>query len=401
MLSRVKILFENGALGSVVGGTDGVAGMVITAAPVTDKFELAKPYILRKVEDLAVLGITSADSDANAFAYRHVKEFYAEAGEGAELWLMGFPNTETQSDIVDKTQDTAKLLIEAANGRLRAMAVGFNPALDYTPTISNGLDADLAEAMLNAQELAEWATNSLYAPLFILLEAREFNGTIASLPDLTTHEYNRVGVILGDTVSDSRGSATGLLLGRTARIQVQRHVGRVRDGALNILTAFIGDKTAETADVESINDKGFITFRTFTGRSGYYLSDDCLATKTDDDYRSIARRRTIDKAYRIAYETLLDFLNDEIPVTDSGELVPAMVKSWETEVETAIISQMTNEGNLGVDSTDAGDTGVKCYIDYAQNVVATGKIEISLKVKPYGYAKYIDVKLGFITVNGQ
>ena len=60
---------------------------------------------------------------------------------------------------------------------------------------------------------------------------------------------------------------------------------------------------------------------------------------------------------------------------------------------------MTAEGNLGVDVTDSGDTGVKCFIDYAQKVVSTGKIDISLKVKPYGYAKYIDVKLGFITIN--
>jgi hypothetical protein len=168
---------------------------------------------------------------------------------------------------------------------------------------------------------------------------------------------------------------------------------------MHTLAAFIGETPVETADVESINDKGFITFRTFTGRSGYYLSDDCLATSIDDDYRSIARRRTIDKAYRIAYETLLDFLNDEIPITDSGELVPAMAKSWETEVESAIASQMTVEGNLGVDSSDSGDMGVQCFIDYAQNVASTGKIEISLKVKPYGYAKYIDVKLGFIIKN--
>jgi hypothetical protein len=173
----------------------------------------------------------------------------------------------------------------------------------------------------------------------------------------------------------------------------------VRDGALKTLTAFAGDKAIENADVTTINNKGYITFRTFVGKSGYFFSDDSLATAVADDYRSIARRRTIDKAYRIAYATLIEFLNDEIPITDDGQLVPAMAKSWETEVEDAIANYMTAEGNLGVDDTDTADTGVKCYIDYAQNVVSTGKIEISLKVKPYGYAKYIDVKLGFITIS--
>jgi hypothetical protein len=75
-----------------------------------------------------------------------------------------------------------------------------------------------------------------------------------------------------------------------------------------------------------------------------------------------------------------------------------MVKSWSAEVETAIVNGMTAEGNLGADPDDAADKGVKCFIDHEQNVVATGKVEISLKVKPFGYAKYIDVKLGFLTL---
>jgi hypothetical protein len=399
MLPRVRIFFQNGALGSLAPGADGVAGLVSTAVPAQEGFQLAVPYVLRSLDDLTALGITSGEADANAFLYHHVREFYDEAGQGAELWVMGFPNTEKQSDLVDQTKSNAKALILSAGGRLRQLAVAFNPADDYTPTITGGLDADITTSMLNAQGLAQWATDSLYAPLFILLEAREFTGVVADLTDVSTYGYNRVGVLLGDTAADSRGAAVGLLLGRIAKIPVERHIGRVRDGAVRAPGAFIKDKKVETADVETIHDKGYITFRTFTGKAGYFFSDDSLATKVSDDYRSIARRRTIDKAYRIAYISLLEFLNDEIPITDSGELVPAMAKSWEAEVETAIVNQMTAEGNLGIDPTDTGDTGVECYIDYAQKVASTGKIEISLKVKPYGYAKYIDVKLGFITIN--
>jgi hypothetical protein len=401
MLPRVKISFENGALGSVAPSADGVVGLVATGVTVATEggLQLAAPYVLRKLDDLVALGVTGADNDANAFLYRHVKEFYDEAGEGAELWLMCFPNTVLPSMMVDRTQEYAKKLILAAQGRLRAIGVAFNPSGNYSPTVTNGLDSDVPAAMLNAQALAEWATDSLYAPLFVLLEARGFNGNVTELRDLSTYSYNRVGVLLGDTVKNSSGAATGLLLGRIAYIPVQRSIGRVRSLAIKALTAYILDRTAEIADTVSIHDKGYITFRTFTGKAGYFFSDDSLATAVADDYRSIARRRTIDKAYRIAYLTLLEFLNDEVPITNAGELVPAMAKSWEAEVETAIINQMTAEGNLGVDPTDPSDNGVECFIDYAQKVVSTNKIEISLKVKPFGYAKYIDVKLGFITVN--
>lgn len=403
MLPRVKINFENGALGSVAPSSDGIVGLVSTAVAVGTSFELAKPYILRRLDDLTALGIEATQDDVpptdNEFLYRHVKEFYDEAGDGAELWIMGFPNTFKASDLVDKTKQTAKLLIQAASGRLNAIGVIYNPASGYSPTVTNGIDADIDAAMLNAQGLAEWATESLYAPLFFVLEAREFNGDAIDLENLSTKSYNRVAVLLGDTQENSKGAAVGLLLGRLAKIPVQRHIGRVRDLALKTLDAFVGDKKASLADVESIHNKGFITFRTFTGKSGFFFSDDSLATAVSDDYRSIARRRTIDKAYRIAYQTLLDFLCDEIPITNSGELVPAMVKSWESEVDTAIINQMTAKGNLGVDTTDPNDKGVKCFIDYKQNVVSTSELVISLQVKPYGYAKYIDVKLGFITIN--
>jgi hypothetical protein len=401
MLPRVKISFENGALGSVAPSADGVVGLVATGVTVVTEggLQLAAPYVLRKLDDLVALGVTNADDDANAFLYRHVKEFYDEAGEGAELWLMCFPDTLLPSALVDQTQEYAKKLILAAQGRLRAIGVAFNPSGAYEATVTNGLDSDVPAAMLNAQALAEWATNSLYAPLFVLLEARGFSGNVTELSDLSTYSYNRVGLLLGDTVKNSSGAAIGLLLGRIAYIPVQRSIGRVRSLAVKALMAYILDKTAEIADTTSIHDKGYITFCTFTGKAGYFFSDDSLATAVADDYRSIARRRTIDKAYRIAYLTLLDFLNDEVPITNAGELVPAMAKSWEAEVETAIINQMTAEGNLGVDPTDPTDSGVKCFIDYAQKVVSTNKVEISLKVKPFGYAKYIDVKLGFITVN--
>jgi hypothetical protein len=352
--------------------------------------------VLRKLDDLVALGVTAEDNNSNAFLYRHVKEFYDEAGEGAELWLMCFPNTLGASGLTNPANNYAKALIQAATGRIRALGVVVNPADSYEPTIANSVDSDLTAAMLNAQALGEWATNTLFAPLFTLLEAREFNGVATGLVDLATYNYNRVGVVLGDTTTDSAGAAIGLLLGRIARIPVQRHIACPPDGALKTLTVFINDKPAEQVDTTTIHDKGYITFRTFTGKSGYFFADDNLATAVADDYRSIARRRTIDKAYRIAYQTLIDYLNSEIAITDAGELVPATAKSWEAEVEAAIISQMTAEGNLGVDPTDPNDDGVQCFIDYAQKVAATSKVEISLKVKPYGYAKYIDVKLGFL-----
>lgn len=402
MLPRVKINFANGALGSVVPSADCVAGLLATAVAVSDTFVLGNAYLLHKPADLANLGVTATN---NACLYKHVQEFYDEAGEGAELWIMGVPNTVKPSEIADKDNALvpyAKNLIQIANGRLRFLGIAYEPAANYEATITDGLDADVWAAALKAQALSEWATNSLYAPLFVILAGRAFDdANIPNLKDLTTFNYNRVGILIGDTVSESESASVGLLMGRIAAIPVQRHIGRVRDGALKILHAYVGDKDPSVANVEAIHDKGYITFRTFTGKSGYFFTDDCLATAVADDYRSIARRRTIDKAYRIIYQTMLENVNDEIPITDEGYLVPSMVKSWESEIIAAVVNQMTTNGELGSDPTDADDTGVKVYINPEQNVASTNRINVVAQVKPYGYAKFIDVELGFVTINSE
>lgn len=402
MLPRVKINFANGSLGSVVPSADCVAGLLASAVAVSDTFVLGNAYLLHKPADLANLGVTETN---NACLYKHIQEFYDEAGEGAELWIMGVPNTVKPSEIADKDNALvpyAKNLIQIANGRLRFLGIAYEPAANYEATITEGLDTDVWAAALKAQALAEWATNSLYAPLFVILAGRAFDdANIPNLKDLTTFNYNRVGILIGDTVSESESASVGLLMGRIAAIPVQRHIGRVRDGTLKILHAYVGDKDPSVANVEAIHDKGYITFRTFTGKSGYFFTDDCLATAVADDYRSISRRRTIDKAFRIIYQTMLENVNDEIPITDEGYLVPSMVKSWESEIISAIATQMTSAGELGNDPSNSDDLGVKVYIDPEQRVASTSKINVVAQIKPYGYAKYIDVELGFVTINSE
>jgi hypothetical protein len=397
MLPRVKIFFENGALGSVVPSPDGVLGMVLTGAAVAGKFVLGTAYQIRKFADLeTTLGITTVN---NANIVKQVGEFYDMAPEGTELWLLGCANTVSMATMCDKDEAYAKTLIIASNGRVRGIIVSRTPAGAYVPTITHGLDDDVAAALIKAQALGEWAAVSRFAPVFVLIEGRSYSGTPADLSDLTLTEYNRAGVLIGDTVSDSKNACMGLLAARIAVNPVQRNIGRVKDGALPTLVAYIGNKAVELADVESIHDKGYITLRTFVGRAGYFFTDDSLATKVSDDYRSITARRTIDKAYRIAYDTMLEQLLDEIPVNEDGTMQLTMIKSWQGLVENAIANQMTANGELSADVTNPKDRGVECYIDPTQNVVSTSLVKVQVRVRPFGYGRYIDVYLGFKTVN--
>lgn len=397
MLPRVKIFFENGNLGLVTPSPDGLLGILCTGATVAETFALATPYQLFKFSDLTTLGITQAN---NPTIYKLIQEFYAEAGDGTEVWLMGFADTVKLSDMVDITNvNTGKKLVDYCNGKLRGLVISRTPDVSYTPTITNGLDADVALARTNAQAFATSYTDNQFAPLFVLIEGYAYNGTPGDLTDLTaTTGTNRVSIMIGDTVASSPKAAMGVLAGRLAASPVQRNVARVKDGPLAPDSTFITSTPTELANVAAIHDKGYITFRTFVNQSGYYFNDDFTAAIATDDYSHLTARRTIDKAYRIAYTTLLQWLLDEIQVNADGTLPNGVVKSWQAEVENTIAAQMTANGELSGDVTN-GDKGVECFIDAAQNIVSTSKLVVRIRVRPFGYPRFIDVYLGFTALN--
>lgn len=391
-LPRVRIQFLNGQLGTVGESADGLMALVCGASAVAGTLELNTVYEVTSPDDLSALGVTASN---NATLYKHVTEFYDEAESGTRLILYPVSATTKVTDLCDYTKTSggyARDLITRQNGALRGIGVA---GLDTggTSAGANGLAPDVFTALPKAQQLAEWATSELYAPLFFALEGRGYDET-KELKDLAGEKYNRVCVIIGDTAAGGTGACVGTLLGRIASIPVQRNIGRVKDGSLFPLEMYAGAKKIEESGstVSSIFEKGYIVPRKHVGRAGYYFADDPMACAPTDDYAHIASRRVIDKAYRIAYATMLDELLDELDLNEDGTLQHAVVKSWQQTLENAVNRQMTANGELS--ATDG--EGCQCYIDATQNVVSTSRIEIVLKVRPHGYARYIDVSLGFL-----
>lgn len=399
MLPRIRIDFSNGNLGQVQAMPDGVFALITTAAPVSDKLTLLETYVVHSLDDAQKrLGITPEN---NPGLMKVLIEFYSQAEAGTELWLKCFAETVSLTQMASlQTENGVQQLLQQAQGRIRGLFVHFSSRLAQTVTLSGGLNQDVWTAAAAAQQTANWSAQTLKAPLFAIISGIDFSGNAAELTDLTTLEFNRVGVMLGDT-TPGKGCAIGLLAGRLAHIPVHRNIARVKDGAvISLSQAYIGDTPAEEADIDLIHDKGYISLRQHTGKAGYYFTDDPLAAPASDDYNHLTARRTIDKAYRIAYESLLPQLLNEVSLNDEGQVSVTFAKSIETSVENAIINAMTLQGELGNDPGNANDTGVQCYIDPAQNLVQTGLLKVHLRIKPFGYARYINVELGFKTNNG-
>lgn len=385
MLPYVKINFLEGALGRVAEGKDNVFGILTNAAPVQDGLQILKNYKLTKYEDLADLKVTTAN---NAGLVKLIKEFYDEAGDETELYIRCFADTVTMTEMLNSTDDdAAKALLKDVNGVIKGLFVHRIAKLEqYNPTKGGGLDEDVGTAIPAAQVIAKWATDTLMSPVFIAISGMDYSGDASELVNLHTMTNNRVAVMIGDTAASTKSCAIGLLAGRLARIPVQRNAGRVKDGAVWQGDAYIKEKKLKNADIAGIHDKGYITLRRHLGLAGAYFSDDPLATKETDDYNSISVRRVADKAYRLAYNTMINELLDEIEIAEDGTIAPGVIKHYESLITNVLNLSMTVEGNC---------SSVKASMDPKQNVLSTGKLLMTLQVLPVGYAKKIEIDLGF------
>lgn len=404
MLPKLNIEFDNGNAGFIVGSSDGVFGLVAHAVAVSNTFDLGKAYKIKSMQDVGKLGILPDVN--NHVLHRTLVEFFSEAGEGTTLWLMGMDKNIKVSEwfASDKAGDVPiRKMLDKANGTISCVFTKADST--QVPVVENGMDADVVVAMATAQRFADDYTRLKYSPFFVLLEAYGFNGEEADLPNLTEDTKNRVAVFVGDTEPKTNpnrditklnyNQANHILAGRLAAIQVHENAGKVKLGSLSTPTAFIGDMPVEFSDVESLHNKGYVSFRTHIRKAGYYITDDPLATGFTDDYHYITHRRVIDKAYKIAYNVGINEVLGDLDLMPDGTLSPFYAKAVENSMETAIYELMGVNGELSIDQNDPNDLGVKALFDRTQNVAQTGITKLALKVRPKGHNRWFKVLLGY------
>lgn len=386
-LPNISITLSNGALGLAIPNADGTCGMILQGPSASD-LDVGDVVRIASLEEAEDLGITGAYDTANSVkVYKHIKEFYDEAPKGTPLYIMLLSQALSLEDMCDKTEaDYAVKMLNAAQGEIRMLIVTRSPAGGYTPTTTNGIDEDVINALVTAQALAE-EYRTRYTPVAIILPGMYYQKNTTSLANLTAKDSQYVQVLIGDT-SSGNNAAVGLLGGRYASVPVMRNPGRVKSGSLSILSAYLADETLEVSgfDNEAIHSKGYVTFRSYFGKAGYFFSDDPTAVAVTNDYSSFARVRVIFKALRIAYITFVEEILDEIRVDTEGRIEPAQAKYFQSIIENAVNTNMT--ANQEVSS-------FRSLLDPNQNVLSTGKVEIELRITPVGYNKEMSVTLGF------
>ncbi len=402
-LPDVSVNILNGQLGRTEGTSDGVAGLIVSGVAGA-ALALDTPAQIFSTDDAVALDIDKllvvddADpaNDEPSDAFRQIQDFYKQAGEGAELWIMIVDPATSMNDLCDKSisGNKAKILLDAAGGSIRMLGVTRTPASTYTASYvinstNVGIDRDVVDAVAKAQELADEYTNA-QKPFRVMVEGRDFQGTVADLYDFTGDSNRRVAVIGAGLESGSKAAAVGMALGAAAALPVQRKISRVRNGDLGLTEAFLTNGSSVSSVSESelgqMHDKGVIVPRSFSGINGFFFSGDQTATSSSDDFSSFARGRVIDKALVLSYQTLVQEIDDDIALAAGGQLPPVVIKSYKANVDNVFNAQMVSQGEA---------SSAELIIDANQNILSSDQVNASVSIVPTGYSTNIVVDLQF------
>lgn len=384
-IPKITFNIATDGLGRNTENIQKIPALVITGNTVASKVTIGKSYQIFSLKNAEDLGINK--TGINAFVYKHIKDFYDIAGQGAPLWFMLVSNATTLTQMVDKTNPYAKKLIEDANGKIRV--IGLLKKATGTETVTNGLDADVHTAVVKAQELAEYFANKYY-PIRVLVSGNRFNGNVTALKDYSETTHRHVNILIANNDGASEASI-GLNLGKQLSNPSQRRQSRVKDGAVIPLQAYFtnGEKVETLNDAwDTIDDKRYTFFRSFANRSGFFFSGEKTLTSQKDDFSTLANGFVMDEAVLIAYDVLVDELSSEIPITTGGTIHPAIIKSWQGKIDSQIKRLMQDEGKI---------SAVKTYINEKQNILQNDRLVVSVKILPVGYADFIEVNIGFTT----
>lgn len=392
-LPNVATVVTNKNLGRVDSGNDGICGL-IGHGIATVKFALGDVLTLVQLADAEALGIDEAyDTTNTVMLWHHIRDFYDEAPSGTTLYVMPVAKTVTMAQMLAKDGVYAPALLQKAGGDIRILAV-----TSVTETWANIVAAIPIAQLLYKQSF------DLYMPHSILLEGRDCPDTLNTIDDLRNDETgpdaNRVSVVISQdlavaaTAPDANYANVCHALGRAAAVPVQRNIGRVKDGRLASVTTPAlsnGTKIADLtqATLDTVNGKGFIFMRNHVGKSGAFFNGDHCACPIDDDYYGLGRGRTMDKAVRIVRDTYVEELLDDIEIDpDNGKIAPDVVKAYQQAANSAIEANMMQPGSEEI-------SGKSVYVNPEQDVQATDKVAIKLKIVPKGTVKAIEVELGY------
>jgi len=322
-----------------------------------------------------------------AFFYYEISEFFRIQPGG--ILYVGFfdvPGSYTFGEIT--------LVQNFATGAVRQIAV----MKDFASAWSEG-DLTLIDGVCKQNDAAYKNISALYGA--------DLSGTtdISTLPDLSTLTANKATPVLGmdgggqgwflwKTIGKSI-PCIGAELGAVALAKVSESIAWVSkfnmsDGSELEVIAFANGQLYNSTAISdnllgSLQDRRYTFLKKFIGVSGSYFNDSNCAISVSSDYAQIENNRTIDKAIRGIYVSLIPYLNGPLQLNADGTLSETTTAYLESQAAVNL-DAMVRAGELSAYSATVNPN---------QNVLTTSTVIIVVKLVINGVARFIQVPIGF------
>lgn len=388
-MNDINITKGSGGLARKLPGEDHYSGLLYYAengtVAITD-WAYGVTKLIGNIYDLEDANVLATTSGFEMLHY-HVKEFFRINPNGV-LYIT--PQVLTVADTAPDFTDITSM-VNASTGKLRQIGI-------YVPVAFDDAMPGTIQAILDTLE-----TNHKPTEVLLNYDAASGSITIGSLDDMRALTAQNVSVVIGQDGAgygndlfedlDHSPTALGAALGTVSLSQVHENIGWV--GKFNVAggeldTPALADgtliSTVSQANLDVLNNKGYIFLLNHIGIGGTYFNDSHTCIAATSDYAYLESNRTIHKAMRGVRTYLLPELNAPVAIdAESGKLAPDYCKYLEEKGGLAL-KYMQQDGEI---------SGYKVFVDPDQNVLSTSVVNVAIAIVPKGVSRTINVTIGF------
>lgn len=385
-LNKITFNINTAGLGTPLASKDHISGIVFynntlpTGFAANDRIKT-----VFSLEEFEALGVAEG-SASHAVEWYHVREFFQKQPQG-ELWIGFFSVPVGAPDFLE-----VKTMQDFALGTIRQIGIYFISAV-YADAQVGAL-----QAVRNTLDGEKKPVQLLYGPDISAVVS------VATLTDQRLLNAPNVSVCIGQD-GNARGAALyiaktysitdlGAKLGAVAAANVSDSISHeekfpmVTDGSEFEVAHFANGENVALLSVplvEAVDNKGYIFLIKEIGFSNTFNNDSYTSVAVTNDLATIENNRTIDKAKRNLSLFITPKLGSPLIVNADGTLREDVIKTFQALCNKAL-SSMESDGEL---------SAFEVIINSAQDVVATSKLVITVKLVPVGVAREIIINLGF------
>jgi len=383
---------------SYLTGTSTLAGYTATAATgtitVTARYRLGINLNTKSLIPTMVGGITTGTNTAfsggvyskKAVWHYIVSEFFRANPTGV-LWVGFFASPDYTNDCIS--------LQNAANGAIKQFGVFDSTVTSASTFTSNG-------TLLQAQMATLFGG---YNPAVVV-----YAPNIKAISDLSTlqNQQTKSNYYVSPLISQDGGAAgaqfyinsgvsmgnIGCALGTISAAKVNQDIGEI--GAFNItndtemaIPAFTNGQLVSAVSsnlLDQLDSYRYLFATTQPNISGTFWVNDWSCVVATSPYYRISRNRTMNKAVRLTYANVVPLLKSQIILKADGTIDDVTIAKFDGAV-LPVQTQMLNAGEI---------SNMKITIDPTQNVIANGKLIMSIAIQPTITADFIEEDMSFV-----